>query len=426
MRAALEQPAGKPGWPDLGSLGRDTLLQWAVQIFWRLSGVAVLAVLSRTLTAADIGVFFFALSFAETFIVFASLNLDTVMMRRVASNPERASEQIAPLFGFRLVSSPLYLLCTLVAARFLAPNIWPVILIVAMSVLAESLYFSLAGLFIALRKVIYTFTIGITVQALYLLLFLAGMEAAPSLGALLGVNLFRACALCVGAALVSRRLFHAPKPAWSTAFLREGAPFMLLLVVALMQEKVDTLLLGFLVDYQAVGLYSLALRVITAASFVPTAMAAVFFPRLAAERITRRNQAILLRALALLAALGVTAAAVGFIGAVPLTRVLYGQLSGAVARLLRPLALLIPIQFLAIFLSVALQALRQEKKALIAQAVCTGSSVLLNVILIPAFAVDGAIAVRLFSSALQLILLAGFLWRMISQPAVPALQTGEQ
>ncbi len=79
MRAALEQIVGRLGLSDLGTLGRDTTLQWCVQVFWRLSGVVVLMVLSRKLSAEDIGVLFFALSFAESFIVFASLNLDTVL-----------------------------------------------------------------------------------------------------------------------------------------------------------------------------------------------------------------------------------------------------------------------------------------------------------------------------------------------------------
>jgi hypothetical protein len=62
MRAALEQIVGRLGVSDFGTLSRDTTLQWCVQVFWRLSGVVVLMVLSRKLSAADIGVFFFALS----------------------------------------------------------------------------------------------------------------------------------------------------------------------------------------------------------------------------------------------------------------------------------------------------------------------------------------------------------------------------
>jgi O-antigen/teichoic acid export membrane protein len=287
-------------------------------------------------------------------------------------------------------------------------------------VLADSLYFSLAGLFIALRKVIYTFAVGLVVQVLYLVLFLAGMIWAPSLGALLGANLLRSFMLVAAAAVLARRLLPGVKPAWRRDFFKEGAPFVLILVIALLQEKVDTLLLGFLADYEAVGHYSLALRIVTAATFIPAALAMVFFPHLAAERISGRNRAILIRAVILLAVLGTMAAIVGYIWAEPLTRVLYGQLSGTVAQLLRPLSFIFPVQFLTLFLSIALQALRQEKKALTAQAVSTAASVLLNGTLIPRFSVHGAIAARLLSSFLQLLWLGGFLRQMIVHPAAPS------
>jgi O-antigen/teichoic acid export membrane protein len=79
-----------------------------------------------------------------------------------------------------------------------------------------------------------------------------------------------------------------------------------------------------------------------------------------------------------------------------------------------------PLQFLTLFLSIALQALRQEKKALTAQAVGTAASVCLNGTFIPMFSVYGAIAARLLSSLLQLILLGGFLRQMLIHPAAPA------
>ncbi|MGA2264682.1 MAG: polysaccharide biosynthesis C-terminal domain-containing protein, partial [Acidobacteriota bacterium] len=81
--------------------------------------------------------------------------------------------------------------------------------------------------------------------------------------------------------------------------------------------------------------------------------------------------------------------------------------------------------FLAIFLTVALQALRREKQALSAQAAGTAASVLLNVVLIPVFSIRGAITAKLLSSSLQLLLLAGYLWPFISLPAPRSQSIGE-
>lgn len=399
------------------TLGRDTSLVLCTQVYYRLSGIVILMVLSRKLSTSDIGVYFFALSFAEFFIVFAGLNQDTVMMRHVASDPDHAAAHVSLLLGFRIITSPLYLLCTLVVSMVLAPQVWLVVVVVSVFVLGESLYHSMGNLFIALKKVVYTLWIGIGVQTLFLLVFLAGMWWVPSLKAFIAANLIRSFGLLVAAAIPMRKRFRGLQPAWSMAFLQEGAPFALLGVTCILQEKVDTLLLGFLVDYEAVAHYSLAMRIVAAVSFVPYAMGAVSFPHLAAEKNKSRIRFLLIRGAGLLGAIGLATAAMGYVWAEPLTGMLYGSHSGAVARLFHTLTPLIPIQFVMFFLAVSLQALRQERKVLAAQALGTASSILLYVTLIPAFSVQGAIAARLLSSSLQLLLLAGYAWRLFSAPA---------
>ena len=91
-------------------LQRDTLLLLTLQTFYRLR-VVLLAVLSRCLPANEIGKYFFALSFAESFTLLASFCLGPVLMRRVAADPSKATTSFAPMLGLRLVSGPLYLGC---------------------------------------------------------------------------------------------------------------------------------------------------------------------------------------------------------------------------------------------------------------------------------------------------------------------------
>src|SRR5919199_913574 len=80
-------------------LRRDTLLLLALQLFYRLSGVVLLAILSRYLPAGEIGVFFFALSFAEVFPLIANFRLNPVLLRRVAADPAQATSHFASILG---------------------------------------------------------------------------------------------------------------------------------------------------------------------------------------------------------------------------------------------------------------------------------------------------------------------------------------
>src|SRR3972149_5075532 len=113
-------------------LQRDTFLLLALQVFYKLSGLILLVVLSRNLPAEDIGLYFFALSFAGSFVVLANLQINAVRMRRVAADSAHAPAHLAALLGFRLVGSPVYLLCVSAAALALTKGIWRGVPIVAL------------------------------------------------------------------------------------------------------------------------------------------------------------------------------------------------------------------------------------------------------------------------------------------------------
>lgn len=401
------------------SLKRDTFLLLALQTFYKLSGIVLLMVLSRRLLAGDIGVYFFALSFAESFLVLASFQLNPVMTRRVAADVAQASTHLAPLLGFRLLGSPVYLLCVSAAAIALARGIWRVIVVVALLTVLENIYFSLGALFITLGKAVYNFAIGVSVEVFFLSVFLMGMWVAPSLNVFLEANLLRSLCLLGTAVYVTRRWVCPLQVSWDHRFIREGVPFILITLIAMLGDKVDTLLLGFLTDYETVGRYHLGLRVVFASLFVPTVVGQVLSPRLSADGLSAENRRTILRGAGFLLGLGLLAMGVGILFASPLTAVLYGSVSATVAPLLRPLTLLFPLSFLNAFLSLSLQALYQEAKVLRSLAVGTGVSLLANCALIPLVGVYGAIYARILSALVRLGIQAWYLRQLFSRTEAP-------
>ena len=387
-------------------LRRDTLLLLALQIFYRLSGVVLLAILSRYLPAGDIGVYFFALSFAEAFTFVATFRLNPVLLRRVAADPVQATTHFASILGFRLVSGPLYLLCVSGAAVPLTGAAWRVVVFVAVCTLLENLYFAFTHLFLALRKVGYDVAIGMLVQVVFLAVFLLGMWQRPSLDVLLGANLLRSLCLVGAAVFVTHRWLCPLRIAWDSSLVRAGAPFTLLTLFAMLRDKLDTLLLGFFTDYNSVGHYALAFRVVSTSLFGPMAVGQACFPQLAAHGLSAENRRLLVRGAKGLLGLGLLGMSVVFLGAVPLTAILYGAPAvDTITPLLRPLTLLFPLSFLQLFLSSALQALHQETKALGAAAISTGVSLLANCTLIPFWGAYGVVAVRVLSTLLELAVL---------------------
>ncbi len=399
---------------------RDAFLLLALQTFYKLSGIVLLMVLSRHLAAGEIGVYFFALSFAESFLVLASFQLNPVMMRRVAADMAQASAHLAPLLGFRLFGGPVYLLCVSVVAVALAEGIWRVIMVVALFTLLENVYSSFATFFIALGKAVYNFGIGLAAEIFFMSIFLLGMWWAPSLNVLLEANLLRSLCLLGAAFFVTRQRLCPVQISWDARFVRDGVPFILTSLIALLGDRVDTLLLGFFWDYKTIGHYHLALKVVVASLFIPSVVGQVLFPRLSAHGLKADNRRAFVRGVAFLLSLGLLGMGVGFLFVFPLTEILYSTLSTEVAPLLRPLTLLIPLSFLNIFLSSTLQALYQETKALRALAIGTGASILTNCALIPLIGVYGAVWTKLLSALIQLGILIWYLRPLFDQAEPPA------
>lgn len=236
---------------------------------YRLSGAVIVVVLSRSLPAEDIGRYYFALSFAEVFIVLASFRLNPVLMRRVAAQPAHASSHFASVLGFLLVSSPIYLLVVGGAALTFAPTLGWLIFLISVFTLLEHHYLFCSHLFLALRKVVYGVSIGATVQVVFLAVFLAGMWWKPSLDVFVGANLFRAVCLLGAGLFVIHRWLLPLRLGWDQSLIKEGAPFILLALLAILRNHLDTLLIGSFLDYALVGQYNLALRIVVTTYFVP-------------------------------------------------------------------------------------------------------------------------------------------------------------
>lgn len=372
--------------------------------------------MSRKLPAESIGVFFFAIAFAESVLVFANFSLNSVMSRRVASNPANAGEQFAPLAAFRLISSPIWLIGVVVAAAAFTSTSWKLMAVAALIVLLEDIYFSFGSMFLALRKATYNAAIGFTVQTIFLATFIMSMRASPSMTSLLGSHLLRSVALAGVAVIVTQRSLFKLKANWDSGYVHAGIPFILLALLHAGREQIGTLLLGFIAGYDAVAQYNLAYRVVAASLFIPTAICSVLVPLLVADKLNARNKRLLLRSSAAILAAGIGLSLFVFLFALPFGRLLYGPIAPQVVPVLRWLGVSFPITFAAFFLSLVLQALYQEKRVVLVLLVVTIVNAGMNLILIPQLGARGTVLAQIIASLVQLVLLGLIMIRILRNP----------
>lgn len=395
------------------SVRRDAALLLSAQVFYRLGGVVFLIVLSRRLPVSTIGVFSFCESLADAAIIIATLSLEVVVNRQVAAEPKHAAAHLAPLLAFRLISGPIYLAVLAIIALFLHGAARWALPVVGLYTLCESLYFTMAGVFINLRRVHINVSIGLAAEVLFLALFLGGMFWLPALGTVIAACLLRMIFLVAASLIVMRRCIGPMRLAWDNNLIRAGLPFMLMLFLNLMQGKTETMLLGVFSTYAAAGAYDLALRLLVASLFVPQAMASALFSRLAGDGMTPGNRRQLTSSLATIAAIGLIGALILAFYPSPFTRLLYGKAAAEVTPIARALAVALPIRFLAVFIASNLAALKREKQMVKAIFVGTGVGLAADLIFIPRWGAMGAAWGLTAGWAVQCAMLAAELARAL-------------
>ena len=387
----------------------------AAHSFYRLSGFVLVMVLARSLPPAEIGAFAFAMAFAESFVALANFGMHSVMSRQVAADNSSAEQRFAVILGFRAVSGIAYVLVVMSVALAFTSASWEIMLAASLIALAEDTYYSVGAMFLALRKAVYNVTIGVAVQTVFIGLFLLGMKLQPSLWMLIAANAFRALALVAISLWVTRVKLFRLRLSWDNSTIRIALPFVMMAVVTSLRDQIGAVMLGILSNYDAVAYYNLVMRVSTASLAVPTAVCAVLSPLIVAHGLDAQNR----RRMAMSASLILGTALIGSLLAAtisfPLAKVLYGPLAPETAPLLRILALMFPISFMALFCALVLQALFREVHVLRTLILVAAANFAANIILIPGYGAKGAIYAQLIATALQLVILAWDVRSMLSR-----------
>lgn len=408
-----------------GNLRRDAALLLSGGMVTRLCGFVFIMILSRTLSERQIGLFSFAEALADTLILIASFNLDSLIVRRIAGGPpEEATARFAPLLGFRLVSGPVYLIVIFLASRLMTGETRWLLPAVGLLTLIESLFFCLSDIFVGINRPAVRAGIEVTAELLFTPCFIVAMLLHPSLTTLVWVSGVRAAVLIGGVLYMARMRLGRLHIGWDNRLLREGAPFLLMTFLTIVQGKTETVLLGVMSDYTAVGVFQLALRLFMAALFIPQALSSAIFPRFAATGLDVDNRRRLMRGLLGLILIGLAGSVFLLAVPVPAARIMYGPAALQVIPVLRSMAPLLPLRFAILFLAAALAALSREREVLIALAAGTGVGLLTDVALIPHFGAVGASFGLLASAICQCILLIAPLMGLLRRPPAAATTIG--
>jgi PST family polysaccharide transporter len=286
-RHNLQKILGNTGW-----LFFDKILRMGVGLF---VGVWV----ARYLGPSRFGAFNFAIAFAALFGAIASLGLDGIVIRDIVHEAERKYEILSSAFLLKLCGGALSFLISLVAILLLRPQEpetrWLVGIIAAGMIFqsfdAIDLWFQSQ---VQSKYTVVAKNFAFIVMALVKVVLI--LEKAPltafAWSALGEILIGSAGLIFFYYRQISGVSFWHPTVECAQKLLKNSWPLIFSGMVIAIYMKIDQIMLGEMINNQAVGLYSAAVRISEVWYFIPGAIVSSMYP--AIVKAKKSNQLLYL------------------------------------------------------------------------------------------------------------------------------------
>jgi O-antigen/teichoic acid export membrane protein len=240
----------------------------------------------RYLGPEQFGYFSYALSFVGLFTVIATLGLDGIVIRELVKDESRRDELIGTAFLLKLMSAFGVLAILAIAVNFTSndTSINTLIFIVASATIFQS--FNVVDMYFQ-SKVLSKYLVYVNVISLFLssMVKIALILNEASLIAFAWVILFDSFVLAIGFIYfyiknISTFNVKHLKFSKSTAFelLRDGWPLILSSIVVSIYMKIDQVMIKEMINAEAAGQYAAAVKLSEAWYFIPMVIASSLFP----------------------------------------------------------------------------------------------------------------------------------------------------
>jgi O-antigen/teichoic acid export membrane protein len=370
-------------------------------------GAVVIRLITTRVGPTHYGDFVVALVFVSTVMLLTDLGITSITARDIARSPKEAGVILGQNLGLRLVLSamivPLVILTGFVVYRP-APLRWSIALI-ALSVPFNVLMTLALSYYGASIRNYLVSGIAIVQQVLYV----AGVAIALATGqGIVGCS----ASYLISTAVASVIAFFAVrrevpfKPMFDLHRWRQilalSASLGAIQLINVLYLKADTLLLSKMASARAVGFYGVAYNFTNVILLVPTLVATSVMPLLATSA-GERFAHLVRRMEHTLAVFGVVSVVLAVLFAHQAVAILSGQQFQGAATPLKLLALSCYFSFLCTALGYAAVACNRHHRMIIVSAVGLALNVVLNVVLIPRYGINGAATATLISEFIALV-----------------------
>ena len=374
-------------------------------------GLIAAMILTRFFAPEVMGGFFFSTALAFLVLLFTTFGTHIHLVRAVARDPERGLGRLGDVIGLRLPLTGLALLALAGAAVILAPGLMPVMILTATFVLLGD-FANTFGAYLTGRR---QFKLRFLIALAGPVALLASVPFAVRAGATLEQTL-----LCyVGASLV------AVLVAGSVVQVRYGPislpldlakighliavcwPFLVLEALQVVQFKIDTLMVFWILSSEAAAQYETAYRLLEVSRLAVRPLAVITFP-VCAALVAQQNWAAArdhgVKTTLAAASIGVVIMLVGQTNPEWIVVTVWGSAYAGTGGILRVLFLSAPLVFVGLLGVTVANAMGQERRLMILMGLATVFNVTMNFFAIPWLGPVGAAWTTL---ATEVLIVAG-------------------
>lgn len=396
-----------------GKIIKNTIIFTAAVVLQKMVSFAYFLYLSSRLAPELLGSYVWALSFTTLFSIGTDLGLSPIFIREAAKDDKNDEKYIRNTISIKL---PLIIItlvvCYVVLFLTKADGQIRFLVLAASAVMSfDALSLNFYSFLRAKQKLNYESAGIIGFQIISLLGGVLMLEMTHNIVFVMLALAFASFAnFFYSAVIIKLKFGYALRPAYDKKiiihFLRLLPAFALSGIFIRIYNVFDCVLLGYIKDNFAVGLYSIPTKIFTALqSLIPGALAAAIYPGMSNFYSTSREKFRVLfeKSFNYLGLISIPLALGVYVSAEPIVLTIWPKYAAAVPAF-KVMSLALPFIFLAYPTGLLLRAANRQNANTLNRGIITAVSVALNLMLIPPLGVLGAGITFLVVSILLLIL----------------------
>jgi O-antigen/teichoic acid export membrane protein len=384
--------------------------------------LVLLLIAGRYLGVEDYGRFMYALALTTIIETVMDIGLAHVTVRAVARDRDAAPALFRHVLGLKVVWIGIGLVLVFLAPPLLRNDrvVIHLCYLLGISSAVRSYFLTARGLLQGLNR----FDLeALTVVSDRVLLLLFGTASLLLGYDVLGLGIaFVVARLTVfgGVTLLLRRLLGSASPTYDRDAWRDlqaaAIPLGFFMISVNLYSYVDTVILGAMRSNAETGFYGAAYRVYEGLTYPPSIVASLVTPRLSYLFVHERHRVgqLLVRTVSGAAVMGVVLGLAGVLVATPLVTLLFGREFAAAAGPLQILAGGAVFVFCTWILHAAAIATNLDRRLFLTTVIGLTTNVVLNVVFIPRWGINGAASATVIAEALTVVLLIAQLRRHLT------------